>query len=136
MVGWRRLGPNALVGSMLVTAAGCGGPQLMPAPNICVDAKGDPFADVPAALRSSQVDLLYVTDRKPVTEKERRERALRKWHVLNGVEQTDQLFEKEIVKRMGKDFYENVFSPTIREARQQGKEYLQVRDSIRKHWKP
>jgi hypothetical protein len=73
---------------------------------------------------------------KPVSEWERRERALRKWHELNGVEQTEELFDKEIVERMGKDFYESVFSPAIQKARREAKEYRQIRDSIRKDWKP
>jgi len=71
---------------------------------------------------------------RPVTERERRERELRKWHELNGIEQTDELFDREIVKRMGSDFYENVFSPAIREARREGKTYRQIRDGIRKGW--
>jgi len=73
---------------------------------------------------------------KPVTERERRERALRKWHELNGVEQTDELFDREIVHRMGEDFYEHVFSPAIRKAREKGKQYREIRDSIRTDWKP
>ena len=73
---------------------------------------------------------------KPVSERERRERALRKWHVLSGMEQTDKLFDREIVQRMGKDFYGNVFSPTLRKARQEGKAYREIRDSIRTDWKP
>lgn len=73
---------------------------------------------------------------KPVSERERRERALRKWHQLNGIEQTEELFDREIVERMGKEFYENVFSPTIKKAREEGKEYRQIRDSVRRDWKP
>ncbi len=73
---------------------------------------------------------------KPVSIEERRERLMRKWRVLDGVEQTDSLFEKEIISRMGREFYESVFSPAIQKARQEGKEYRAVRDSIRKDWKP
>ncbi len=73
---------------------------------------------------------------KPVTERERRERLLRKWHALDGVEQTDELFDHEIVERMGRGFYDNVFSPAVQEARRKGKAYREIRDSIRKDWKP
>ena len=58
------------------------------------------------------------------------------WHVLSGLSQTDKLFEKEIVNRMGKDFYQKVFSPAIRRAYQEGKRYVEIRDRIRADWKP
>ena len=59
-----------------------------------------------------------------------------KWHALDGEPQTDDLFDREIVRRMGEDFYRAVFAPAIREAREQGKSYESIRDSIRKEWKP
>ena len=37
----------------------------MPTPNLHVTAEADPFACVPPALRSSRIDVLYVTDRRP-----------------------------------------------------------------------
>ena len=47
--------------------AGCGGkPQLMPTPNLYAKAGRDPFPDVPAELRTNKVDVLYLTDRKPL----------------------------------------------------------------------
>jgi esterase/lipase superfamily enzyme len=42
---------------------------LAPSPNLYVHAEADPFADVPAALQSNTVDVLFVTDRKPTGEK-------------------------------------------------------------------
>ncbi len=58
------------------------------------------------------------------------------WHDLSGVPQTDKLFDKEIVSRMGKDFYSKVFAPAIEEAFTEGKTYVEIRDAIRKQWKP
>jgi hypothetical protein len=59
-----------------------------------------------------------------------------KWRTLDDVPQTDELFESEIVDRMGSDFYESVFSPAIQSAFQEGKKYEDIRDEIRKDWKP
>jgi hypothetical protein len=58
----------------------------------------------------------------------------RKFRSLSGIEQTDEMFDKQIVERMGKTFYRRVFSPAIREAFKSGKSYREIRDSIRKHW--
>jgi hypothetical protein len=59
-----------------------------------------------------------------------------KWHVLGDEAQTEALFEREIVQRMGEDFYREVFVPAIRQAREQGKSYEGIRDSLRKNWIP
>ena len=59
-----------------------------------------------------------------------------KWHALDGEPQTDALFEHEIVRRMGAEFYRDVFVPAIRDARAQGRSYESIRDSIRREWKP
>jgi hypothetical protein len=59
-----------------------------------------------------------------------------KWHTLDGEPQTDDLFDREIVQRMGQDFYREVFAPAIRAAREQRRPYESIRDSIRKDWKP
>ena len=59
-----------------------------------------------------------------------------KWHALEGEPQTDALFQKEIVERMGHTFYHQVFAPAIEEARKAGKSYESIRDAIRKDWKP
>jgi len=62
------------------------------------------------------------------------ERARRKFRSLSGVEQTDRLFDKEIVARMGEDFYARVFHPAIAAAFKGGKSYKDIRDSLRKAW--
>lgn len=54
---------------------------------------------------------------------------------IGGVPQTDSTFDKEIVQRMGPEFYHEVFHPAIREAVNQGKRYEEIRDTIRKDWK-
>jgi hypothetical protein len=58
-----------------------------------------------------------------------------KWHALDDEPQTDALFDREIVRRMGPAFYREVFAPAIREARARGKTYESIRDTIRKGWK-
>lgn len=67
---------------------------------------------------------------------EEKQTARRKWRSLDGKPQTDKLFDKEIVQRMGADFYSEVFVPAIRESVQKGQKYVQIRDAIRKDWKP
>jgi hypothetical protein len=59
-----------------------------------------------------------------------------KFRSLSGEEQTDRTFDHDIIDRMGEDFYEQVFSPAIAQARQDGKPYEAIRDAIRKEWKP
>ena|SRR5438270_4126375 len=59
-----------------------------------------------------------------------------KWHSLSGVPQTDKLFDKEIVQRMGPDFYRRVFSPAVRQAFERGEPYESIRDRLRADWKP
>jgi hypothetical protein len=54
---------------------------------------------------------------------------------VGGVPQTDRIFDKEIVDRMGEEFYERVFHPAIVHAFKEGKRYDQIRDTIRKDWK-
>jgi hypothetical protein len=51
---------------------------------------------------------------------------------LNGQPQTDELFDREIVARMGADFYRDVFVPAIAHAYTEGKRYEAIRDAIRK----
>lgn len=53
-----------------------------------------------------------------------------------GEVQTDKTFDEEIVDRMGRGFYERVFSPAIREAVSAGRTYEEIRDTIRADWKP
>jgi hypothetical protein len=59
-----------------------------------------------------------------------------KWRTLDDEPQTDALFDREIIRRMGEEFYENVFSPAVEKAFDSGKDYTEIRDSIRKDWKP
>jgi len=59
------------VGTAVLTAAlaGCSDRPLMPTPNLYLAQTGNPFADVPKEFQSNKIDLLYVTDRKPITAK-------------------------------------------------------------------
>jgi hypothetical protein len=57
-----------------------------------------------------------------------------KWHTLKGEPQTDELFQDQIVKRMGREFYETVFVPAIAKAVSEGRAYNAIRDTIRKNW--
>lgn len=59
-----------------------------------------------------------------------------RFRTLNGEPQTDKLFEEEIVRRMGREFYNTVFSPAIEDAYKQDRGYTAIRDTIRKDWKP
>ncbi|SNR58833.1 hypothetical protein [Desulfurobacterium atlanticum] len=43
-------------------------------------------------------------------------------------------FDEKIVKRMGEEFYEKVFSRAIERAFNEGKDYMEIRDSIRENW--
>ena len=56
------------------------------------------------------------------------------WHELSGAPQTDALFDREIVRRMGPPFYARVFAPAIAEAERQGRSYESIRDTLRKQW--
>jgi hypothetical protein len=59
-----------------------------------------------------------------------------KFRSLDGEEQTDWTFDVDIVMRMGREFYKDVFVPAIEAARADGKSYEDIRDDIRKDWKP
>ena len=50
--------------------------------------------------------------------------------------QTDETFDHDIIDRMGAKFYDEVFVPAISEAREEGKKYETIRDTIRRGWKP
>src|SRR5688500_10548804 len=45
-------------------------PTLMPTPTVYTHPDFDPFANVPAELRSNRVEVLYVTDRVPDQDKD------------------------------------------------------------------
>ncbi len=51
-------------------------------------------------------------------------------------QQTDQTFDHDIIDRMGAQFYVEVFVPAIAAAIADGRDYPDIRDSIRKDWKP
>jgi hypothetical protein len=92
-------------------------------------------AKVVAAQKFGRLPRPKPEERRAKTSEER-EKEKKTWHELGGVPQTDKLFDKEIVNRMGKDFYTEVFSPAIQKAYEQGKEYREIRDTIRAEWKP
>ena len=53
---------------IILSLVGCSSaPKLMPTPNIYLEGSGYPESDVPDSLKSSKIDLLYVTDRAPET---------------------------------------------------------------------
>jgi hypothetical protein len=49
--------------------------------------------------------------------------------------QTDETFDHDIIDRMGARFYDEVFVPAITAAREEGKKYETIRDTIRRGWK-
>ena len=59
---------KAFLVCLTATTIGCGAPQLIPTPSLFVGSEENPFADVPEAFQSNKVDVLYVTDRRPITE--------------------------------------------------------------------
>jgi len=63
------------------------------------------------------------------------EEAEDKFRSVGGVPQTDATFDKEIVDRMGSEFYHEVFHPAIKQVFKEGKRYEDIRDTIRKGWK-
>lgn len=75
-------------------------------------------------------------DRPAADDDEKRKRRRRKWKVLSGQPQTDKLFEHQIVDRMGPEFYREVFVPAIKNEREKGHSYEDMRDRLRRRWKP
>jgi hypothetical protein len=75
-------------------------------------------------------------EKKEGEQKQAKPEKKKKWHELSGIPQTDKLYDKEIVNRMGKEFYKDVFAPAIHTAFEQGKTYPEIRDAIRREWKP
>jgi hypothetical protein len=59
-----------------------------------------------------------------------------KFKSLSGEVQTDKLFDREVVERMGREFYRDVFAPAIGQAFEEGRPYQSIRDAIRREWKP
>jgi hypothetical protein len=57
-----------------------------------------------------------------------------KYRSLDGVPQTAELFDREIVDRMGAEFYRETFQPAMRAAFEGHERYEDIRDSIRAGW--
>jgi hypothetical protein len=53
----------------------------------------------------------------------------------SGIPQTDRTFDRDIVERMGAEFYQRVFHPAIDQAFHEGKKYEEIRDTLRAQWK-
>jgi hypothetical protein len=53
---------------------------------------------------------------------------------LDGKPQTAELFDREIVDRMGPEFYARVFAPAVAHAYHSGEKYEVIRDQIRASW--
>lgn len=49
---------------------GCSGVSLVQTPNLYTESNDNPYFDVPAQYQSNEIELLYATDRKPITEDE------------------------------------------------------------------
>lgn len=47
---------------------------------------------------------------------------------------SDDEFRRVIVRRMGEDFYKDVFAPAVRKAWDAGKDYADIRDTLRSSW--
>jgi hypothetical protein len=58
------------------------------------------------------------------------------WHTLGGDPVTDSDFDREVIERMGAEFYDKVFAPEVAGLVEQGKDYMEFRDSVRSEWKP
>jgi len=54
---------------LALSLTGCSDRPLMPTPNLYLGRDDNPFADVPVEFRSNKVDVLYVTDRTPISPK-------------------------------------------------------------------
>jgi hypothetical protein len=72
--------------------------------------------------------------KKPSRKAEREEEP--KFRSVGDELQTDETFDHDIIQRMGARFYDAVFVPAITEAREEGKQYETIRDTIRRGWKP
>ena len=61
-----KLGIGWCLLAVVLILAGCSGPRtMMPTPNVHLDPQRDYFADLARELKSTEVPLFYVTDRKP-----------------------------------------------------------------------
>ena len=94
------------------------------------------LAKVVAARKFARWKTVQDLDRLYAEEVKAKQYPPSKWRSLSGKEQTDQLFDKEIIDRMGQDFYDQIFAPAIQQAYEAGKSYRDIRDTIRQEWKP
>src|SRR5829696_7446699 len=76
------------------------------------------------------------SDRESSTESRFRGEVDGKFRALDGEIQSDETFDREIVERMSPEFYDVVFQPAVQEALAEGRKYEEIRDTIRKDWKP
>jgi hypothetical protein len=90
------------------------------------------LAKVVAARRFGQKS--SADGKKPSTKEEPEEEPT--FRSLGDELQTDATFDHDIIERMGATFYDAVFVPAITAAREEGKKYETIRDTIRKGWKP
>jgi hypothetical protein len=90
------------------------------------------LAKVVAARRFGQKSS---SDGKPSRRKDAHDEEPR-FRTLGDELQTDETFDQDIIERMGPRFYDAVFVPAITAAREEGKTYETIRDTIRKGWKP
>jgi hypothetical protein len=75
------------------------------------------------------------SDGKPPRKQDKREEEP-KFRSVGDELQTDETFDHDIIERMGARFYDEVFVPAIAAARDEGKTYETIRDTIRRGWKP
>ncbi len=94
------------------------------------------LAKVVAARKFAKWKTVEDLDRLYQTEVQEKQYPPSQWRRLSGKEQTDELFDKEIIQRMGRDFYDRVFAPAIWQAYEEGRSYRDIRDTIRRDWKP
>jgi hypothetical protein len=72
--------------------------------------------------------------KKPSKKAEREEES--KFRSVGDELQTDEIFDHDVIERMGAGFYDAVFVPAITAVREEGKPYETIRDTIRRGWKP
>ena len=94
------------------------------------------LAKVVAAQKLGRLSKPKAEKKEGAEQKEEKKARPKKWRDLSGIPQTDKLFDKEIINRMGKDFYSKTFAPAIKKAFEAEKTYVEIRDAIRREWKP
>ena len=58
------------------------------------------------------------------------------WKELSGIPQTDAMYDREIIRRLGQKFYEETFLPRIQNAIAKKQKYEEIRDSLREELEP